>query len=389
MSGVVGIIAEYNPFHNGHLYQLEQVKKRFPDDLIVIAMSGNFLQRGEPACLDKWSRARQALENGADLVLELPTLSCVQPADRFAFGGVSLLNTVGADKLFFGAEHSNYDFMTFARQVADLHGNFQRYDESYAKTFQAAITETIGHPVDQPNDLLGLAYAKANLRLGEPMRLYPLQRVETSYHDLSLHPGQTIASASAIRKNFVLSQPAAAPYMPAGTFHDLEKGPLLFWNDFWPLLRYRIISSQISDLQQVYGMTEGIEYRLLDLTQRLPLTMTFEEWVKEVKTKRFTYTHLARLAVAILLDIKQDEVAAYNEQPYLRLLGFNERGQKQLAKIKKDCDWPIYSRVSGEDKKKQLAVDYRAGKVYQLFNGQEQDLKRAPFVFSGVSRKIR
>lgn len=384
MAGVVGVVAEYNPFHNGHLYQLQQIKQAFPDDIIIVAMSGNFLQRGEPACLDKWTRTQEALQNGADLVVELPVLACVQPADRFAFGAVSLLSALGADKLVFGAEHSSYDFMSFARKVAGVHGEFHKYDESYARSFQTAIKKELGHAVDQPNDLLGLAYAKANYRLGEPLDLFPVQRVETSYHDQSLHQGAQIASASAIRKNFSLSKKAQkklAPYLPQVSLNDLVEGPFVSWDDFWPLLRYKVVSSNLADLGQIYGMSEGIEYRIQEQTQRLPLDISFDTWVKKVKTKRFTYTHLARLAVAILLNISEQEVQAYNSKPYIRLLGFGGDGRKQLSRVKKNCPFPIYSRVSQDDRKEQLAVDYRAGKIYQLFNGVEQDVKRAPIVF--------
>lgn len=389
MAGVVGVVAEYNPFHNGHLYQLQQIKEMYPGETIVVAMSGNFLQRGEPACLDKWTRTRQAISNGADLVIELPVLACVQPADRFADGAVSLLAALGATRLVFGAEHQEYDFQAMARQVHHVHGQFHKYDESYARSFQAAITREIGHPVDQPNDLLGLAYAKANYRLGEPLELVPIQRVETSYHDETLHQGAQIASASAIRKNFADDQQATpakkellAPYLPADSLTDLLTERFVSWDDFFPLLRYRLLSSQIPHLHQIYGMTEGIEYRLQEQTQRLPGDLTFEQWVKKVKTKRFTYTHLARLAVAVLLNISGAEVKDYNQAPYVRLLGFDRQGREQLAMVKKTCPFPIYSRVSQDDKKKQLAVDYRAGKIYQLFNGSEQDLKRAPLYFN-------
>ena len=335
MAGVVGLIAEYNPFHNGHLYQVQRIKKMFPDNLLVIAMSGNFLQRGEPACLDKWTRTREALENGADLVVELPALACVQPADRFAFGGVSLLAALKTDKLFFGAEHASYDFMDFAHQVVELHGEFHHYDESYAKSFQTAVTNALGHPVDQPNDLLGLAYAKANYRLGEPLKLFPVQRVEAGYHDQTLHKGQTIASASAIRKNFLSASGSVEAYLPQATLNDLKTGPFLSWKNFWPLLRYRILSSDVHELREIYGMREGLEYRLKDQTQRLPLTFSFDEWVKAVKTKRFTYTRLARLSVAILLNVKEQEVFDYNSHPYVRLLGFDTDGQHHLSHIKK------------------------------------------------------
>lgn len=211
---VAGIIAEYNPFHNGHLYQIKAVKEAMPDTPIVVAMSGNFLQRGEPACLDKWTRAKLALQNGADLVVEMPVSACVQPADRFAFNGVQILASLGVSDLFFGAEHAEYDFAKFARLVKEAHGEFKTYNESYAATFQKAVTEKIGHPVDSPNDLLGLAYAKANLNLGEPLKLHPIQRKQAGYHDLILKKG-TIASASAIRSHYAKGERATlTQYLP-------------------------------------------------------------------------------------------------------------------------------------------------------------------------------
>lgn len=117
---IIGIIAEYNPFHNGHLYQIEKVKEIYPESIIIVAMSGNFLQRGEPAIVDKWVRAKQALLNGVDVVVEIPIAGCVQPADRFAENGVRILNNMGCEELFFGAEHAEYDFMTYAQLVQNL-----------------------------------------------------------------------------------------------------------------------------------------------------------------------------------------------------------------------------------------------------------------------------
>ena len=145
---IAGVIAEYNPFHNGHRYQIEQIKKELSDAPLVVAMSGNFLQRGEPACFDKWTRAGEALQNGADLVVEVPVAACMQPADRFAFGGVNALSSLGVTDLFFGAEHAEYDFKKYAELVADVHGDFKKYDQSYAASFQQAIAQKIGHPVD-------------------------------------------------------------------------------------------------------------------------------------------------------------------------------------------------------------------------------------------------
>lgn len=375
---VVGIIAEYNPFHNGHLYQIQAVKKKFPDAPLVVAMSGNFLQRGEPASFDKWTRAEQALANGADLVVEMPVLACVQPADRFAFNGVSILASLGVTDLFFGAEHAEYDFADYARLVQSAHGDFKTYSESYAATFQKAVAAKIGHNVDQPNDLLGLAYAKANLKLGEPLRLNPIQRKNANYHEVELKAG-TIASATAIRQHYLAGNLAKlSAYVPEATLATLKTQRLLTWDDFFPYLKYKLLSTTPARLGEIYGMAEGIEYRLKEQMERLPSTADFDQWLKAVKTKRFTYTRLSRLACALLLELTPAEVKEYNKAPYMRLLGFNAKGQQVLSRAKKTSAHQIIAKVSKDDKNAAYRVDYRAGKIYQLQNQLEQDLKRAP-----------
>lgn len=375
---VAGIIAEYNPFHNGHLYQIQEVKKRFPDAPLVVAMSGNFLQRGEPASFDKWTRAEQALANGADLVVEMPVLACVQPADRFAFNGVSILASLGVTDLFFGAEHAEYDFADYARLVQSAHGDFKTYSESYAATFQKAVAAKIGHNVDQPNDLLGLAYAKANLKLGEPLRLNPIQRKNANYHEVELKAG-TIASATAIRQHYLAGNLAKlSAYVPEATLATLKTQRLLTWDDFFPYLKYKLLSTTPARLGEIYGMAEGIEYRLKEQMERLPSTADFDQWLKAVKTKRFTYTRLSRLACALLLELTPAEVKEYNKAPYMRLLGFNAKGQQVLSRAKKTSAHQIIAKVSKDDKNAAYRVDYRAGKIYQLQNQLEQDLKRAP-----------
>ena len=375
---VAGIIAEYNPFHNGHLYQIQEVKKKFPDAPLVVAMSGNFLQRGEPASFDKWTRAEQALANGADLVVEMPVLACVQPADRFAFNGVSILASLGVTDLFFGAEHAEYDFADYARLVQSAHGDFKTYSESYAATFQKAVAAKIGHNVDQPNDLLGLAYAKANLKLGEPLRLNPIQRKTANYHEVELKAG-TIASATAIRQHYLAGNLAKlSAYVPEATLATLKTQRLLTWDDFFPYLKYKLLSTTPARLGEIYGMAEGIEYRLKEQMERLPSTADFDQWLKAVKTKRFTYTRLSRLACALLLELTPAEVKEYNKAPYMRLLGFNAKGQQVLSRAKKTSAHQIIAKVSKDDKNAAYRVDYRAGKIYQLQNQLEQDLKRAP-----------
>ena len=380
MQRITGIITEYNPFHNGHLYQIQQVKKQFPDAPLVIAMSGNFLQRGEPAIIDKWHRAAECLANGADLVMELPLMAAVQPADRFAYYGVWTLAQMGVTDLFFGAEHATFDFMHDAQRAMEITGNFNKYHESFAKTYQQVITEKVGHQVDQPNDLLGLAYAKANLKLKAGISLHPIQRKNANYHDIELNDAGTIASASAIREALHHQNQDFEKFVPHQTAQDLKKQPLVSWDDFWIHLKMELLTHSPQELEKIYGMAEGIQYRMIAMAQRSEFAGNFDSWIKAVKNKRFTYTRLSRLATMTLLHITWDDVASFEAEPYLRVLGFSKKGQAVLHAAKKSCDHPIITNVSQDEKKGILRIDYRAGKVYQAVCGNEQDLKHAPIM---------
>lgn len=380
MQRITGIITEYNPFHNGHLYQIQQVKKQFPDVPLVIAMSGNFLQRGEPAIIDKWHRAAECLANGADLVMELPLMAAVQPADRFAYYGVWTLAQMGVTDLFFGAEHATFDFMHDAQKAMEITGNFNKYHESFAKNYQQVIAEKVGHQVDQPNDLLGLAYAKANLKLKANITLHPIQRKNANYHDIELNDAGTIASASAIREALHHQNQDFEKFVPHQTAQDLKKQPLVSWDDFWIHLKMELLTHSPQELEKIYGMAEGIQYRMIAMAQRSEFAGNFDSWIKAVKNKRFTYTRLSRLATMTLLHITWDDVASFEAQPYLRVLGFSKKGQAALHAAKKSCDHPIITNVSQDEKKGILRIDYRAGKVYQAVCGNEQDLKHAPIM---------
>lgn len=380
MQQITGIITEYNPFHNGHLYQIQQVKKQFPDVPLVIAMSGNFLQRGEPAIIDKWHRAAECLANGADLVMELPLMAAVQPADRFAYYGVWTLAQMGVTDLFFGAEHATFDFMHDAQKAMEITGNFNKYHESFAKTYQQVIAEKVGHQVDQPNDLLGLAYAKANLKLKANINLHPIQRKNANYHDIELNDAGTIASASAIREALRHQNQDFEKFVPQQTAEDLKTQPLVSWSDLWMHLEMELLTHSPQELEKIYGMAEGIQYRMIAMAQRSEFAKNFDSWIKAVKNKRFTYTRLSRLATMTLLHITWDDVVAFEEKPYLRVLGFSKKGQAVLHAAKKSCDHPIITNVSQDEKKGILRIDYRAGKVYQAVCGNEQDLKHAPIM---------
>lgn len=380
MNSVVGIITEYNPFHNGHLYQIQQVKKQYPNAPLVIAMSGNFLERGEAAIIDKWHRASECLANGVDLVMELPILGAVQPADRFAYYGVWTLMQMQVTDLFFGAEHANYDFMKYAEIVKEVTGDFKQYRESFAKTYQREITKKIGHSVHQPNDLLGLAYAKANLKLNAHINLHPIQRKNANYHDMNLQESGTIASASAIRQALLNNDHQIEKFIPKETLADLKSQRLVFQDDFWLHLKMELLTHSPEELEQIYGMNEGIQYRMIEMAQHEETAQSFAQWLGAVKNKRFTYTRLSRLATMTMLHITKADFEYFDQHRFLRVLGFTKKGRQVLHDAKKKIEYPIITNATQDDKKGILKTDYKAGKVYQAVNHQEQDLKRMPLI---------
>lgn len=388
MKPVVGIITEYNPFHNGHLYQINQVRKQFPTAPLVIAMSGNFLERGEPAIIDKWHRARECLSHGADVVMELPLVAAVQPADRFAYYGIWTLAKMGVTDLFFGAEHAEYDFLNDARKALEIKGDFQRYDASFAQTYQQIVASKIGHSVEQPNDLLGLSYAKAVLRQNVGVKLHPIQRKNANYHDIELHSAGTIASASAIRLALERKDEQFKKFVPLTTSKDLQSQRLVSWNDFWIHLKMELLTRSPEELEQIYGMAEGIQYRMIDKAERVESSATFDQWIKAVKNKRFTYTRLSRLATMTMLNVKWQDVRDFEANPYLRVLGFTPKGRSVLHLVKKHISCPLITNVSQDLKNGILKIDYRAGKIYQSICGNEQDLKHSPIMMNELESGV-
>lgn len=317
MTKITGIIAEFNPFHKGHQYLLEQA-----DGVKIVAMSGNWMQRGEPAFIDKWTRAEMALQNGADLVVELPVLVAVQGADYFAAGAVEILRTLGVDELLFGTEN-------------DEKTDYQRISEIYAAksmemaAYLAALPELMSYPAKAermwshfaevkfdggtPNHILGLAYAKAASETN--IRLRTVQR-ETNYNDTVL--SGSLASATAIRHNWTKAQDV----VPENCWDLLQNAPKTSWADFWELLRYKIISTL--DLTQIYQVNIELASRI---KASIKQAQNLEELIELVYTKRYTKGHIRRILVYILLNIRRD----FTLPEQVHVLGFTSAGQKVLA----------------------------------------------------------
>ncbi|CAK1239287.1 nucleotidyltransferase [Fructobacillus tropaeoli] len=384
----VGIIAEYNPFHNGHAYHIQKAKELTNADLAVVVMSGNFVQRGEPAILDKWERTKLALAAGADLVVELPVFYAVQPGHLFAAGAIQILQALGVKDLVFGSEHPEVDFLDLAKQALTIEseGQFTDRTQTYASAYAQQLEEQTGFKMEDPNDILAFSYAKAVVASGQEMQLHPIGRLEASYHDQTFEEGQTIASASSIRLALHKGKfEKIKPVVSDQAFEALSTKPtaLAFEKPFFELLRYRLLTDTVGQLGQVYQMAEGLEHRLAGVAAAVEGPQSYQSFIKSVKTKRYTFARIQRTLLYTLLNIKVDQMQAAMADSYIRLLGFNDLGQAYLSEVKRTVTLPIISRVDMSLAKANLRLDYKAGQMWQILAGQThakqgQDVGRKP-----------
>lgn len=387
-----GVIVEYNPFHNGHKLHISAAKSLTNADLIIAVMSGNFLQRGEPAFIDKWTRANTALLNGVDLVFELPYAFATAHAPQFAKGAVQLLEAARCDAFCFGSEEGNLssfqNSLDLLEQVAETHEitiqDAVRRGISYPKAlneaYQAAIlmTDQIKPYADltQPNNILGFHYMQAARHIDSNMAATTIQRVGAHYHDDTIS-GNAIASATGIRKNFFTTQgfEETKVFYPQATYDALKNWQSLehsfgSWEAFYPLLRLIILRDGPERLNEIADLTEGIE----NLIHRSALANeTFSGFIRQVKSKRYTWTRIQRMLTHIFTGYTYKMRNQIESPSYLRLLGMTQNGRKYLNQNKKHFDLPLISKASAHTDPS-LTVDIHASNMYALgiANGNKQ-----------------
>ena len=345
-----GIIAEYNPFHKGHHYQIEQIRKQTDADVIVVAMSGNFVQRGEPAIENKWHRAKMALENGADLILELPTLSSTQATDWFAAGGVGILHAAKCQEIAFGVEDTSIDYqvafkewITLQTRIKEDVTNDEMKSLTYANRLSLISKENFGENsplyqlMQQPNQQLGFAYVKEILSRNLPMKFLTIERMGNGHLDEVLLEGQ-FASGTALRKQLVKVERnyqlyAQLPYLEEVSSNEYRNN----WEQYWMLLKYQIERSSLEELRTIYQMDEGMEYRF---KKCLPQANSFHEFIQLLKNKRWTWARLQRLCLYVLLGITKKQVEKHFESirkpNKVTVLGFNGRGREYLKTLREE-----------------------------------------------------
>ncbi len=363
---VTGIIAEYNPFHNGHLYHLEKARRETGADYLAVVMSGDFTQRGAPALADKFTRAQMALLCGADLVLELPVIHATASAPYFARGAVALLeNLQVVDCLCFGSEANQLDALLTTSQV--LRQELPAFQKSLRRllsmghTFpsarQQALAECLKNAsdgfslpdgiLDSPNDILGLEYCMALQELNSPMQPLAIARQESAYHQTNL--GEKYSSATAIRRAIAQGEPFSAwgAHLPdaAGALlrQSLEDSGWLEENDFSLLLKYKCMETPSEELRLFFDVSEEMANRIV---RRLNDFTSYRDFIAKIKTRQITYTRAARGLLHILLNLRPPapDQSVTELCPYARVLGFRKEAAPLLSQIKKASRAPLITR---------------------------------------------
>ena len=330
MNKSVGIICEYNPFHNGHIYHLNKVKELFKDYTIILVLNGYFTERGELSIMTKEEKTNIALEDGIDLIVELPFVFGTQSSDLFASGAIQILNKLKVDSILFGSELDDINTLkklVDIQNTNDYNNLVKEYLESginYPTAMSKALKKLSNIEITTPNDLLGLSYIKAINEFNNTIKSYSIKRTN-NYHSLNIN--SNIISASSIR-NLLKNNEDISNYVP----NSIAKLNLKYidLNSYFDLIKYKIINEK-NNLNIYQTVDEGIEYRLLKYINECN---NVYELIEKVKTKRYTYNKIQRMLVHILCSFTKEEAKKCKAIEYIRILGFNDKGRLYLNKIK-------------------------------------------------------
>ena len=347
------VIAEYNPFHLGHMKLLDYIRENVKPDAVAVIMSGNFTQRGKPAVLDKYERAVHAVYGGADIVIELPTVFATAPAEIFAKGAVRLISSVNCEKtLCFGTESAEKEkLISTAKALLNESKEFKKlYRQNLAKGYSPvkaktdALAAENGENIDvklleSPNNILAAEYAKAALVIDPSIELIPVIRQGAAYDDDTLHDG--ISSASAIRKAIAEGKiKKVRSCVPKFTYDDLNETPPNF-DDF---IVCSALKASKRDMKKILDCNEGLENRIKSLAKNCS---SLDGLMDDLKTKRYTYTRLSRILLSNALGIDKKTIAsALKAKLYLKVLAVKKDRLDVLSELVKNSEIPVITRKS-------------------------------------------
>ncbi|MFT8343899.1 nucleotidyltransferase [Clostridium beijerinckii] len=396
---LTGIITEYNPFHKGHEYHLSKAKSDTNADGIVCVMSGNFMQRGIPAIIDKWKRAEMAIKNGVDLVLELPLVYSISSAEHFAFGSVSLLNSLGIiDHLYFGSEEGDVSILEDIAKVLvseplkykkllkdnlDLGLPFHLSRANALKDYLNSnkLLDTISNS----NNILGIEYIKSLIRLNSSIVPKTIKREGSLYNDVNI--SSSFASATSIREHLKeKSLNDLANIIPKASYDILldlssSKYPFIFEEDTFKYIKYKLLTNERS-LSNLPDVSEGIDNKILKEILR---SNSLNELILNSKSKRYTYTRISRILLQSFLNLEDFDLLNLSKSPvpYARVLAFNSTGQRILKSIKTNSSINLITKVPRNNQCDHLKIDILGTKAYSLLNPKVNpmdDYLKGPFI---------
>ncbi len=409
---ITGIVAEYNPFHNGHLYQIERTKQELGCDFVIVAMSGHFSQRGVAAITDKFVRTKMALLSGVDMVLELPVPYATASAERFAQAAISLFNKTGiVNTVSFGSECGDITLLTYiAHLLESSPSGFDACIKDYLKqgmSFPSArekaildylalkhltpdMRESLSKTISSPNNILGIEYIKAIMHYHAPMEPFTLKRLKAGYHDTRIHA--SIASATAIRTN--LSQnntKILTNCMPSSAHHllssQLEKKPNM--DLLVPFLQYKLMFTPKETLYSLWDIPKDLIHSFVNHYQD---AITYEDFVKIGTSKTYTSATVSRALLRLLLGFENttlQKLSAIEWIPYIRVLGCNKKSTILLKHLTQNAHIPVITNIKqaasslDEVGKTLMTYELNATKLYHYLSHEpklyQQDFTH-PFI---------
>lgn len=381
-----GIVVEYNPFHNGHKYHLQKTKELNPNNIIIAVMSGDFVQRGEPSIIDRWTKTKMALANGVDLVIELPVFYSSQSAEIFAKGAVGILEELKCESMVFGSESGKIDEL---KRISTLQESEEfkiklkerlKSGDSYPTAHSSTMKEILGESELNSNDILGLEYIKAIRYWKSSIIPMTLKREKVGYHDTNIVGD--FASATKIREHLKKNEEISSIVTQESLNTLKEYSNFTYMENFYPFIRYELIknSNNLSDIQD---MEIGFENRLLENAIKF---INYDEFFKSISNRRYTTGRVQRVLTHTLLALTTNITEEVKKSiPYVRVLGFNSKGREYLSYLKKFDNSKIitsYKKMNENFSPEVCSLiefNERSSQIYRLINNYND--YKSPIIF--------
>ncbi len=405
----LGIVVEYNPFHNGHIFHIEQSKQITKSDNTIAVMSSNFVQRGEPSVLNKFSRTQSALENGVDLVLELPTPYSTASAELFSQAAVSILNKSGIiNSIAFGSECGDVSQLkTMAQILVDEPEAFKSEIKKALDTgvnFPTAraialnnINPLFSELISSPNNILGVEYLKALIRLKSDITPYTVTRSISNYHDEALPINHSIASATSIRNNLKDDINSINSYVPKSTLLELHNSheQQLFpsFDNLFLLIKFKLSILSVTELEEILDCTEGLSSKLLSTISQ---AFNYTDFVDKLVSKRYPKSKIQRLLSHLLLNITLKDIELYktvNYIPYIRVLGFRKEKSFLLKEITEKSSVPVVTNIKNANLcpigNKMLQSEFMYTNIYNTLinDNHKKNFKKIPLSLTNFEQR--